>query len=288
MRDPSCGACIHYEEAAKHRQTRTNPAPAKPPGGHSLIELDPAVGDAVDDALALGQEGRTEAAMAAMQRLAREHPRDHLVCFGMGTLLEISGRHEESIDWFELAIEVCPDFAEAYYNKAVAHKNLRDIAAAIRCYRKVVEHGEPGEPEVEESRSLLADLAESIRRTEGIGLDTYLDSMDEFNRAVALMAEGRWEAAVDGFRAAIALNGRNAPSHGNLGLCHAYLGNKDLALAELDRALDIDPEYEPARANRKVVARMRDGERLGSRNMEILDFALEKLRMLKKKGIRIS
>ena len=49
-------------------------------------------------------------------------------------------------------------------------------------------------------------------------------------------------------------------SHGNVALAYAGLGKKAMALEHLDKALDLDPTYEPAMQNRKVVERMREGE----------------------------
>ncbi|HEV2391334.1 MAG TPA: tetratricopeptide repeat protein [Verrucomicrobiae bacterium] len=47
---------------------------------------------------------------------------------------------------------------------------------------------------------------------------------------------------------------------GNLALCLAGLGRKAEALASLDRALELDPAYEPARTNRKAIEAMREGK----------------------------
>ena len=49
-----------------------------------------------------------------------------------------------------------------------------------------------------------------------------------------------------------------------MGLCYALLGRKREALASLDRALEIDPSYEPAKTNRIGVLAMQEGERLAA------------------------
>ena len=51
-------------------------------------------------------------------------------------------------------------------------------------------------------------------------------------------------------------------SHGNLGICYAQLGQKQEALASLDEALALDPDYEPALINRKIVASLEEGEKI--------------------------
>lgn len=48
-------------------------------------------------------------------------------------------------------------------------------------------------------------------------------------------------------------NEKNAPTHENIGICLAQLGRKSEALAALDRALEIDPEYEVAMATASLL-----------------------------------
>lgn len=78
-------------------------------------------------------------------------------------------------------------------------------------------------------------------------------------------------------RARVALTERHAPSHGNMGLCYAKLGNKAKALAELDRALEIDPQYEPAMANRVVVERMEEGCPMSFASFQSIEYSKERL-----------
>jgi tetratricopeptide (TPR) repeat protein len=51
-------------------------------------------------------------------------------------------------------------------------------------------------------------------------------------------------------------------SYGNLGLCYAFLGKKQEALAAFDKALTIDPKYEPAITNRALFMSQKDGEKM--------------------------
>lgn len=51
-------------------------------------------------------------------------------------------------------------------------------------------------------------------------------------------------------------------TYGNLGLAYAGLGNRQKALECLDKAIELDPEYEPALVNRLVVESLAEGEAL--------------------------
>jgi tetratricopeptide (TPR) repeat protein len=132
-------------------------------------------------------------------------------------------------------------------------------------------------PAVAKARSIVEDIAAMIRRSEGIGLSDYLRAGALFNDAFELMNRGNWLGALKGFRASAALNERSAPTHGNTGLCFAYLGRKAEALAELDRALDIDPEYLPAASNRRLVEQMVEGLPIENTTYKSINFARENL-----------
>jgi len=56
-----------------------------------------------------------------------------------------------------------------------------------------------------------------------------------------------------------------------MGLCYAHQGQKAKALAELDRALELDPQYHIARTNRKMVESMVEGRPLDPANYRIVD-----------------
>jgi Flp pilus assembly protein TadD len=128
----------------------------------------------------------------------------------------------------------------------------------------VVEIGESDLPEVQEARDAVEVMEKYVRENDGIDLDTYLEALDEFDQAFARLQAGDYRSALNGFRFAAAKNDRNAPTHGNLGLCLAKLGRKAEALAELNRAIELDPGYHPARANLLAVEQMKEGQPLSA------------------------
>jgi tetratricopeptide (TPR) repeat protein len=273
-RDAECGDCLHYVEAQRYDSARRPSAAV--PDKDFIIELNSEVEEAVNAALELAQRGNVRGAGDTLARLLQEYPHNHMVCYGMGTLLAMKGEHREAIRWFDQAIAIYPYFAEAHFNKAVACQKHLDIAGAVRAYRKVVEVGEPNDPPARQARSFLSNIAAVIRRSDGVDLDAYLASQDAFDRAFALMEQGDWLRALTGFRASAAKNDHIAPTHGNLGLCLAKLGRKAEALAELDRAMEIDPGYEPAKFNRVAVERMEEGRPMDNAEFKSLNYSREK------------
>lgn len=280
IRDADCGDCVHLGAAQQYQATQhqqaTRRGPAAPSGGlpegEYIIELNPGVEEAVDGALALLERGKTKQAREILTRLERKYPRNHHVCFGMGMLQVMRNEFVQSIEWFDKAIAIFPYMIEAHFNQAVAYKELVDIPNCIRAFRKVVELGDRDDLDVRKAQSILNGLEASLHAQEGIGLDTFLASSKLFEEAFDFMTRREWQQAADGFRKVIAIHDRNVPSHGNLGLCYAQLGHKAKALAELDRALELDPRYQPARTNRSAVLTMKEGESMEPRVAKMVEF----------------
>lgn len=273
LRNETCGDCSHYTVSQKYNATRRLPAAL--PDGHFIVELNPEVEAAIDSAMELAEQGKTDAAWTAVTRLLRDHPRDHLVCYGMGVLHAIKGEVKEAIKWFDKAISIFPYFVEAHYNKGAAYQKQLDIGNAIRSYRKVVEFGDPNDLPAKQAQSFLDTMAAAILQSNGVDLDSFVEAQSEFERAFTLMEQEDWSGALAGFRASAAKNERNVSTHGNMGLCLAKLGRKAQSLAELERALEIDSRYEPAMTNLIGVEGMEEGVPLKGAGFKRIEFGKE-------------
>ena len=275
MRAETCTGCFYYTAAQKYRATRS--PSAQVPDGHFVAEFIQEVDKAVNSALELAQGGKTKEARTALTKLLAAHPNNHLVCYGMGTLHAVAGDFKESINWFDRAISIFPYFVEAYFNKALSHQKLFDVGNAVRAYRKVLEFGDPSDTPAKQAQSFLDMVTAAIREVGCMDLDSYIESQSEFDRAFVLMEQEDWSGALAGFRAAAAKNDCNAPMHGNMGICLASLGYKAQALAEFDRALEIDPQYLPATKNRVFAERMEEGIPWRVGGFERVEFGKEQL-----------
>lgn len=273
IRDVDCGDCVHYSSALQYEDKRR--VPASLPEGHFTMEVNDEVQNAVNDAMDMTQRGKTREAMAVLTGLLPAHPLHHDIPYGIGVVHAVKGEYEESIKWFDRAISIYPYSIESYYNRAVSYQKLLDVPNCIRSYQKVISIGPASDPEVAKARSFVEKMAASILKNEGVALDAYLLSGDKFNQAFELMERGDWQGALAGFRASAAINNRTAPCHGNMGLCHAQLGQKAEALVELARALKIDPRYQPALSNRKLVEQMEEGRPLENTEFKRVNHAME-------------
>jgi tetratricopeptide (TPR) repeat protein len=67
-------------------------------------------------------------------------------------------------------------------------------------------------------------------------------------------------------------------SHGNLEFAYAGLGDRVAAVRHLDKAIELDPEYEPAIDNRCIILALPPGERLNCGQIREVDFYVDRER----------
>jgi tetratricopeptide (TPR) repeat protein len=144
---------------------------------------------------------------------------------------------------------------------AMAYIKLGDIAGVVRGFREVIRVG--GKQElVSEAKRRLDDLERTVMKLNGFSLDTYLNNSDTFNKAFSALQNREFMPAIDLFRRVLSTDPKHVQSWGNLGLAYAGIGERGKALECLDKALELDSEYEIAAVNRIAIEKLREGERL--------------------------
>jgi len=236
-----------------------------------VTEMRPDLDEKCDDALKRVERGDLAGTEETIRQLLAANPDYHTVNYAMGVCFCTSGREAEAIPFFERATALFPPFTEAYFNLAgCCLRNLR-FAQGVENLRTVVRLDGPESDIGRRARERLDEL-ERMVAADGLSLDRYLEANAIFDRAFACLKEDRCAEAVALFRQAADINPRNAQTHGNLGLAHARLGNKAAALESFDRALEIDPQYEPAIWNRAMIERMTEGEATPSPLQHEIDY----------------
>jgi len=258
IRNSSCGSCSYYKTAEKYAQHRYRNS-----GGKSFtIELNEEVDQAVDEALALIERKKLNKAEKQLTELLSEYPSYHMVQYGMGTLYAFKGKIDEAISHFKKAVDIFPHFTEAYYNLGVAYKNKLDISNMVKCFDKVIRMSDPKSIIFQQAKSLLDDMENLVRKSHGTDMETYGKAQEQFQLGVDLMERCEWEKAIHTFVAADRIVNAVPPVYGNLGICYAQLGRKSDALAAFDKALELDPQYEPAIVNKAMTETLAEGEKL--------------------------
>jgi tetratricopeptide (TPR) repeat protein len=252
--------CLERDEALA-RQTRPVDLPA---GGEDdfTAELLPKVDEAVDRLLIRVEKGQLEDVEAGLEALLRQHPDYHTTNYAMGVYLAMCLADSESaIPFFQKAVSVFPLMAEAHCNLGTCYIKIGRIPEAVASLRKAIRYSADDDHTSEKARDELQVLERILRdSTPFQTLDAYLENQKLFDLAFEHLQARRHEAAAELFGRVLAQNPDHVQSHGNVALAYAGLGQKALALEHLDKALALDPTYEPAIQNRRILEGMKEGE----------------------------
>jgi tetratricopeptide (TPR) repeat protein len=243
----------------------------KPKFKKLIMRIYPQVEEAVDQALGMAEQGKIRAAEKIISELLKQHPDIHTVHYAMGVICVMKEHYDEAIPYFDKAIEIYPYFAEAWFNKGVSHQKKLEVREMIKAYQKVVEIGDPADDFVSRANAVIKEMKNQIRQDTNLTLDQYLKGMDMFNEAFTAMQNHEWEKALRGFQEVLRMDPKHTQSYGNMGICYGHLGQREEALEALDKALELDPKYEPAILNRAAVSSLKEGEKLGAK-FEAVDY----------------
>lgn len=263
-RIPDCGGCLHYVQSEKYAVEKIKNAGPK----GFIARIDPEVDEAVGEALELVEKGKIAKAEKLIKDLLNKHPDIYTVQYAMGTVQAMKGDFADSIIYFDKSVEIFPYCLEAWLNRGMSYIRMADIGNAVKSLQKVIEFGNKDEELVITARERLRDLEDVAYKGSGLTLSDYVKSSDEFAQAFSAMNARNYDKAIKGFNKVLSFDKNHVQSHGNLGLCYAYLGEKSKALAAFDRALALDPAYEPAIGNKKILLSLKEGEK-----MEDIQFA---------------
>ncbi|PIE62919.1 MAG: hypothetical protein CSA25_02905 [Desulfobacter postgatei] len=102
----------------------------------------PSVEDMVNYAIELMDSGDSHDGRKILEKLKKKHGRHGHVCYGLGVIAAVEGKHDEAIHFLRNATQLVPDFVEAYYNLGVAYKNQLNVSEMIKAFRQVIKIAE--------------------------------------------------------------------------------------------------------------------------------------------------
>ena len=263
--------CLPQEEAA-----RTAAAPREAP---FIAELRPDLDEAVDHALQRLEKGEGKRVESEITELLEQNPDYHLTNYARGVYLAmVEKAPAAAIPFFEKAVAILPPFAEAHFNLASAARGALDIPKAVAAYRAAVRYSQD-DGIAEMARKEIQRLEEILLKTTPFAsLDAYLANARLFDRAFECLNRREFGQAAELFQRVLTENPKHVQSHGNLALAYAGLGRRADALACFDRALELDPDYEPAILNRRIALRMREGEPFIPDGIKSVEYYADRLR----------
>ena len=193
--------------------------------------------------------------------------------FEIGYQFGIADRLKEALDAFTKAIEINPQFAQAYSNRGFAYSNLGDYNQAIKDYNRAIEIN-PQDAVAYYNRGGLAYGK----------LGNYNQAIKDYNKAIEINPQlagpyynrgnvyviklGNNNRAIKDYNKAIELNPQFAQAYYNRGVAYGNLGNYKQAIADYNRAIELNPQFAKAYYNRGLAY-----GKLGNYNQEIKDYS---------------
>ena len=116
IRNPDCVGCGYYAQADKYAKEKSKSI--KKTSQSFIMRIDPDVDEAVDQALAMVEQGRIQAGKQAISELLETHPDIHTVQYAMGTISGLEGQHDK-------ALELDPNYEPALLNRELL-TNLKE------------------------------------------------------------------------------------------------------------------------------------------------------------------
>ena len=267
-RRDECLGCDYYETSLAYQREKQIRNKA------FTAEIIPAVEDRCDEALTLVEQGEVAKGEAMLEALRAQYPSYHTVLYGLGVCHGLKGQTNEAIVCLERAVEIFPRLAHAHYNLGSAYCQKLDVEKAVKAYQAAIEvDGEDG-PVGQLAREHLDNL-ETIARRSGMDLPTFIGNKRIFDRAFTALRERQFQTAIDLLEQVLAREEGHVQSYGNMGLAYAGLGKRQKALECLSKAIELDPEYEPAIVNRIAVERLKDGEAMADVGFREVDYYVE-------------
>lgn len=100
-------------------------------------------------------------AATALQRVLELAPKLPEAHVNMGYAMLGMGRHVEALDFFNEAIKLKADQANAYYGLALASYNTGEITAAIEALNRFIQLSRPDDPYQDKARAVLLEWRHS-------------------------------------------------------------------------------------------------------------------------------
>ncbi|HXI39829.1 MAG TPA: tetratricopeptide repeat protein [Bryobacteraceae bacterium] len=203
-----------------------------------------------------GQDGRRDprAALeeALMRRRLEKYPSDFVANFNLGGLLQMEGKHQEALGYFEKALAARPDNAAARNSHATSLLVLGRPDEAVRELKEALAR-DPGYASARYNLARALEAQGDAGPAIALFLEYLKDHPEDAQAHVHLsnlyIAEQHYEAALPQLREASRLKPDDADIATNLGTALAIRGYLEEAIAAYERALRLDPNHQTARAN---------------------------------------
>ena len=198
-------------------------------------------------AMAKNIKGDAEGALADYNGAIELDPKNAGAFSSRGMIKKSKGDLDGAISDFSSAIEINPKLAVAYKNRGEARQTKGDAAGA----KEDLKHAGELDPQLRYEASSADHIDRDIAKgTEKQSPGSAKTIEDFFNRAIAKKAAGDLDGAIADYDRAIQLDPKEAAIYNNRGLAKQAKGDLDAAIVDFNRAIQLNPKDAVAYSNR--------------------------------------
>ncbi|WP_187152640.1 sulfotransferase family protein [Prochlorococcus marinus] len=198
----------------------------------------------INQAFKFHSQGNISEAAKYYQYFINQGFKDHRIFSNYGTILQGLGKSQDAELSFRKAIEINPDYAEAYSNLGVLLNDLGELQDAELHTLKAIEI----KPDYAEAHSNLGNILKELGKLQEAELHTlkaieikpdYAEA--HYNLGIILRALGKLQQAEISYRKAIEIKPDYTEAHSNLGNILKELGKLQEAELSLRKAIELNP-----------------------------------------------
>lgn len=177
--------------------------------------------------------------------------------YNEGCILASQNKYEEALIKFKSCLELRPNFAKGWFNKALSEEKLGKLKNALKSYERVIDIEEDAAINAWFKKSvILTYLDENDKALESINKVIELDTNNftaYSNKAVILQRLGKYDEAIDNFKTALDINQNYLWASYNLACVYSLMNKTQEAIEVLKKMLkNIQKEDELIFYHKKI------------------------------------
>ncbi len=190
---------------------------------------------------------RFEEALFWVDSAIGKDPDNEIFYLNKGLILEDLGRVDDALKCYETVLKIDPESADAYYRKGLISEDRNQHKKALTYVNRAIELDE----KFGDAFILKGDILNSIR------IRKYVEAMDNFNKALALMPENidaylgigyslqclkKYSEAIATFQKVIEIDPEISNAYFHMGYIFDFQRKYDKALKFYSKAIDLYPK----------------------------------------------
>ena len=200
---------------------------------------------------------------------------DAITLNNRGITLRKSGKYQHAIESYNKAIELNPQYADAYNNRGFAYEQLGNHQEAIKDYSKAIELDPQFAMAYNNRGNVYDDLGDYHHAISDYNKAIELDpqfAMAYYNRGLSYHRKKQYDKALEDFNKAIILDPNDAKTYYSRGLVFDDKQQYNRAIEDYTKASTLDPNHVKAYNNRGNIY---NNEGLHKRAIEDYNMAIQ-------------